>query len=531
VTAPPHQITAAQLRAHRRAHCRHPRHGFWFWFSAYFVDDNRRPLVVSRGQRALVQDIQRVLNREPGDAIRGLAAMCARGHGKSTLMKAAIVYALVVKGFRYAAIVAAGTVYKQFSDDIRSVIRGEGPLVRDRQGQALLLKDWDIQPSNRHPNKDDRKWQQANFTFYVGGWDRTCKRRVAVRGMNGGNGDVRGLVDGADRPDLLWTDDPMKDAEAANMEVTEKIKSFVKGSYWPCGGPDARTVTTGTPFNEHDLITSQVTSPGDWPNLLRRKLPAEHPLTGALYMPHYWTRDKLASRRELVGSRAYAEQYLLDPQGGGVRHFEPAWIERWMSECPERIEVHNGQPEVRCRRVQFTDPSLGRTKQSDYSAIVLSDYDRSTSTLYVRTSSIERRRPQKIVEDHLDYWQAWQPDEHGIEDEGAWELLLPLFDAERKRRNLPEAAIPQLQSTGGVNKVQRIKTLSPLVEFGRIRFAKAREPGHPEYGLLGDGDHRALRLQAHGWQGLPSGNEVDDGLDALEHDYRMVTVGMELGVT
>jgi hypothetical protein len=337
--------------------CEDPRSGFWCWLSAYFVDDRRLPLVVSRGQRALVDDIQRILNRTPGDSIRGLAAMCARGHGKSTLMKAAIVYALVVKRFRYAAIVAAGTAYKQFSDDIRAVVRGEGPLVRDGQGRALLVRDWDLRPSNRNPSKDDRKWTQANFTFYVGGWEGDRKRRVAVRGMAAGNGDVRGLVDGADRPDLLWTDDPMKDAEAANVEVTNKIKTFVKSSYWPCGGPDARYVTTGTPFNDNDLITEQIASPGDWPDLLRRKLPAEHPLTGALFMPHYWTRAKLQSRRELVGSRAYAEQYLLDPQGGGVRHFEPAWIERWMSECPERVEVYNGRPEMVCRRVMFTDPS------------------------------------------------------------------------------------------------------------------------------------------------------------------------------
>lgn len=524
-------ITATQLAANRRATCRHKAGGFRAFLRLYFVDETGRPLHISRGQRALVDDIGRVLRRDEKDAIRGLSAMCARGHGKSTLMKAAILYALLVRGFRYAAVLTAGTAYKQFSRDVKALIRGEGPLVRDTEDRALLVKDWDLRPSNRHPDKNERLWNEQDFKLYVGGWDRACVRRVAVRGMAGGNGDVRGLVDGVDRPDLLWVDDPMKDAEAANLDVTTKVKTFVKASFWPCGSPIARHMTTGTPFNDTDLISEMIASPGDWQNLIRWKLPTIHPLSGALFMPHYWTREKLEARKELVGSKAFAEAYLLDPQGGGLRNFEPAWIERWLSQCPERIEVHNNVPEMRCIRVIYTDPSLGRSSKSDYSAITVLDYDLSTKTWYVRHASIERRRPSQIVEDHLALWQAWQPDVHAVEDEGAQELIIPTFQTLATQRGLPAAAVPELQSTGGVNKVVRIKSMGPKVEFGRIRFALARPLGHPEAGLRGDGDHRVLRSQLTAWQGLLTGNEVDDGPDGLEGAIRLSLAGGMMGVT
>lgn len=507
-------LTLADLSSMRRAACESA--GFVAWVQLYFVDEDGEALVVSRGQRAIVDAIDRILRRDPTDAIRGLAAMCARGHGKSTLMKAAVLYALVVRGFRYASILTAGTVYTQFSRDIRAIIRGEGPLVRDADGRAILILDYDLRPSNENPDKNERLWNVEDFKFYVGGWGRECKRRVAVRGVTAGNGNVRGLVDGADRPDLLWVDDPMKDYEAANLDVTERIKTFVRGSYWPCGGPDARYFTTGTPFNDRDLISEQIASPGDWPNLLRWRLPAIHPVSGALFLPRYWTREKLEARRELVGSRAFAEQYLLDPQGGGVRPFEPSWLLRWQTTAiPERMA--DGKP-TGIVRVIYTDPSLGRSSRSDYSAITVLDYDPAAEIGYVRHASIARRRPQTIAADHLDLWVAWAPDYHAIEDEGAQELAIDIYARIAHERGLPEGAVPDRQRTHGVNKVVRIKRLCPLVEFGRIRWD-------------GNGEHRVLRQQLGSWQGKVNGDEVDDGPDSLEGAWRLATDGAGAGAS
>ena len=182
----------------------------------------------------------------------------------------------------------------------------------------------------------------------------------------------RGLVDGAQRPDLGWIDDPMKEAEADNPGITDDVKAFVKRTFIPGLSPTARVCMTGTPFNSRDLITEAAgnarTPPlvSEWPALARACLPAEHPVSGAPLTPH-WPKERLRARRELIGSRAYAQEYKLSPQGDGAAHFEEGWIARWTAPAPEPHPRWGG------RRVMYCDPSLGRSSRSDTSAIVVID--------------------------------------------------------------------------------------------------------------------------------------------------------------
>lgn len=472
------------------------------FLETYFTDDRGRPIRLSAGQRFACDQIDAGLY---GPGLTGYAVELHRGAGKSMLMKAAVIRA-ILRSFRYPVILTAGSLYEQFSRDIASIVTGTGaPLVLGGNGRPLLLTDHDIRPGLDYPdrkNRDAQLWNVADRLIYVGGWAVENRRRISVRGMSGGRGSVRGLVDGAQRPDLLVVDDPMKEVEADNARITEDTKAFVKRSFIPCGAPNARIGLSGTPYNDRDLITEAAgnasTKPleTEWPALARACLPAIHPVSGALCSAH-WTRAKLDERRALIGSRAFAQEYLLDPQGGGVRFFEAAWIERWMLPAPtNRKQV---------KRRMFCDPSLGRRGGGDPSAIVVVDVDGSDVT-WVKLCDMARRRPQKLVSDYLNLWERWQPDDHAIEDEGAQELLIPIFTEEVVRRKLPLKAIPRLQSTGGVAKVTRIKRLSPAIEFGRIRWDDV-------------GAHRDLRVQAVGWGGTE--DEPDDALDALEAATRV----------
>jgi len=477
----------------------------------YFTDDFGRPLRLSTGQRFVCSKLDEGIFS--GTHI-GAGVEMARGHGKSMLMKAAVVraflrtyYAPSEWGSRYAALLTSGRLYAQFSRDIGSIVTGTGAPLALENGAPLLHRDFWLRPGYLHPNRKQKElqlWNQADKLIYVGNWDHPC--RLSVRGMTAGRGDVRGLTQGNQRPDLLIVDDPMKESEADNEEITENVITFVKRSFIPCGSPSAKVAFFGTPFNDKDLITQVCgnarTPPlvAEWPGLVRCALPAIHARTQALLCPQIWTQTGIDERRQLVGSRAFNQEYLLDPSGGGVKHFEPSWIARWTLPAPTDRK--------RLTRLMYLDPSLGRTAQSDYSAIVILDYDAADQTFWVRLCDMQRRRPQKLVSDYLDLWQAWQPDRHATEDEGAQELLVPIFDTEVKARGLSYQAIPRLQSSGGVPKVQRIKRLSPLMEYGRLRWAD-------------DGPHRDLRRQAENWGGTP--NETDDALDALEGATRLVS--------
>lgn len=480
----------------------------------YFTDEKGHPIHLSAGQRFACAQVEAgtLSNEGPGTGVE-----MARGHGKSMMMKASVLLAFLRSfylkerwGSRYAALLTNGTLYKQFSRDIASLVTGiAAPLRKEDDGRFLLHADFWIKPANVFPdrsNKEAQLWNVTERLIYVGNWEHPC--RLSVRGITGGRGDVRGMTQGLQRPDLLIVDDAMKESEADNPETTENVKTFVKNSFIPCGAPNARLSFWGTPFNDHDLITeicgNASTPPNEteWPDLKRACLPAVHPITNALLCPQIWTPEKLNKRRSLVGSRAYRKEYLLDPAGGGIRHFESAWIERWTLPVPPQ----NPQG-TRIIRLMHCDPSLGRTAKSDCSAITILDYDTAEKVFYVIHCDMQRRRPQKLVADYLDLWVRYRPDRHATEDEGAQELLIPIFTAEVKARNLPLDAIPRLQSTEGVNKVTRIKTLSQKVEFGIIRWSNA-------------GSHRDLRTQAVGWEGKE--NEADDGLDSLEGGVRLM---------
>tara|TARA_R110000868_G_scaffold362511_2_gene624663 strand:- start:7185 stop:8744 length:1560 start_codon:yes stop_codon:yes gene_type:complete len=488
------------------------------FIEVYFTDETGSPIRLSAGQQYACNMIDKGIY---SGKYLGAGLEMARGHGKSMIMKAMVVRALLMSyyskgwGSRYATILTSGTLYQQFSNDIACIVTGvNAPLTVDNNRTPLLFKDFWIRPGIEYPNrrmKEAQTWNIGTRIIYIGDWNHPC--RLSVRGMSGGHGDVRGLVVGNQRPDLLVVDDPMKEEEAYNDEITDRVKKFVKNSFIPCGGPNARLAFFGTPFNDKDLITeicgNSEMKPlrGQWPGILSACLPAIHKATKALLCPNLWTVEKLDARFELVGSLAADKEYRLNPRGKDAKIFDEAWIAKWMLPAPKQTPDKR-----RLKRYMFLDPSLGKNPGSDPSAIVVVDHEPAANIWWVIHADIERRRPQKIVTDYLDLWERFQPDSHASEDVGFQELLVPIFTTEINSRKLPVQATPRLQGTGGVNKVVRITKMSAHVEFGRIRFAA-------------DGDHRALRAQLAGYQGKE--NEKDDGADALEGCVRMAEDGVD----
>jgi hypothetical protein len=470
----------------------------------YFTGIDGTPLRYSTGQIHAIQQLEKVIDAKE-DEPHQFGLMIPRGHGKTTsILMIAVLWAQLRKnhpaaswGSDYAVLATAGTLYKQLSRDLRLMITGLGPLVKADDGSALLVTDWGLLPSKHHPKREEvGLWQVEDFAFYVTGTSSISRRRISVRGINSGEMNVRGLVDMGKRPDFGWVDDGMKDMEADNKDITSRVKETVRTAFSAAFQPNARFGVTGTPFNDHDLISEIIHKPESWPGWRRVKLSC-FDRVGRPLLPQVWNKDQLMRRKRAIGSRAFASQYLLNPMGGGVRLFEEKWILKWMSEGPSREEV---------TRVMYCDPSLGRNAKSDLSAIVILDLD-SRGISWVRHVSMKRRRPLKLVDDYLDLWMRWAPELHAIEDAGQQEFLIPIFGNRVKERSLHRSAVPLLQSHNHLSKVSRIKALSGEIEFGRIRFCSK-------------GDHLPLRDQAVGYRG--KSNEYDDGLDALEGAWRLV---------
>lgn len=148
----------------------------------------------------------------------------------------------------------------------------------------------------------------------------------------------------------------------------------------------------------------------------------------------------------------------------------------------------------------FVDPSLGKTKHSDFSAIITLAKHKVSGYMYVFDADIERRHPDRIIEDILekerrlrrDYGRGYK--KFGCETvQFQWFLKEELVKASaRAGLYLPVEEVPQT-----TDKVLRIQTMQPDVKNKYIKF-----------------NRRHKRLLEQMIQ-FPMGAH-DDGPDALE---------------
>ena len=123
----------------------------------------------------------------------------------------------------------------------------------------------------------------------------------------------------------------------------------------------------------------------------------------------------------------------------------------------------------------FVDPSLGKTKHSDFSAIITMAKHKVSGYMYVMDADIERRHPDKIIEDVLEKERWLRRDfGRGYKKFGAetvqfqWFLKEELAKASAKAGlYLPIEEVPQVS-----DKTMRVQTLQPDVKNHYIKFNK-----------------------------------------------------------
>lgn len=148
----------------------------------------------------------------------------------------------------------------------------------------------------------------------------------------------------------------------------------------------------------------------------------------------------------------------------------------------------------------FLDPSLGKNRKSDFSAIITMAKHRVTGYMYVVDADIERRHPDQIIKDALEK-ERWLRRDYGrgYKKFGAETVQFQWFLKEELAKAsagaglyLPIEEVPQ-----NSDKTMRIQTLQPDVKNHYIKFNKR---------------HKLLMEQM---KYFPMGAH-DDGPDALE---------------
>ena len=353
------------------------------------------------------------------------------------------------------------------------------------------------------------------------------KTNIKIEAIGSGK-KIRGRKHRNWRPDLIILDDVENDENVRTPEQRSKLKNWFDKAVSKSGDDYTDIVYIGTLLHYDSLLAKTLTNPAyrsikykaviqfsqaddlwqQWESIFTDLSNDDREADAlAFFQAHkaamlegtqvLW-EEKLSYYDLMVMRVSEGEaSFNSEEQNEPINPDDCLFMEEWFDYYNE-AEVNFGDPAFDF--FGFIDPSLGKTKRSDFSAIVTLAKHKGSGYMYVVDADIERRHPDRIIADVLAK-ERWLRASfgHGYRKLGAetnqfqWFLKEELAKASAKAGlYLP---IEEVQQTS--DKVMRIQTLQPDVKNKYIKFNRR---------------HKRLLEQL---TQFPMGAH-DDGPDALE---------------
>ena len=353
------------------------------------------------------------------------------------------------------------------------------------------------------------------------------KTNIKIEAIGSGK-KIRGRKHRNWRPDLIILDDVENDENVRTPEQRKKLKDWFDKAVSKSGDDYTDIVYIGTLLHYDSLLAKTLTNPAyrsikykaviqfsqaddlwqQWESIFTDLANDDREADAlAFFQAHkaamlegtqvLW-EEKLSYYDLMVMRVSEGEaSFNSEEQNEPINPDDCLFMEEWFDYYNE-AEINFRDPVFDF--FGFIDPSLGKTKRSDFSAIVTLAKHRSSGYMYVVDADIERRHPDRIIADVLAK-ERWLRASfgHGYRKLGAetnqfqWFLKEELAKASAKAGlYLP---IEEVQQTS--DKVMRIQTLQPDVKNKYIKFNRR---------------HKRLLEQL---TQFPMGAH-DDGPDALE---------------
>jgi predicted phage terminase large subunit-like protein len=311
---------------------------------------------------------------------------------------------------------------------------------------------------------------------------------------------IRGTKYGSYRPSVIF-DDVETDESAGTPERIDKVVTKFDKTFMPLGDPQrSKFIFVGTVINYGSLLNQIMTRRGDW-RKIKYKAIIRYP--DAMHMWEKWAaiRKDFTHGESPEESTQIAEKRAFDFYHENKVEMDAGseilWPERmdlyalmkkrdtnrlaFLSEFQndpldaetrlfKQIHYYNVE-DVRHEELDFyyaLDPSLGKNKRADFSAIIVVGKHRKTGIMYVIEADIRRRTPDRIILDLFDKHKHYRFKQGWVEGVAFQEFLR----TEIQRRSAEAGIyIPADEfRTGNVNKDIRIAGIEPLVTNGYVRF-------------------------------------------------------------
>jgi len=441
-----------------------------------------------------------------------VAITAPRGHAKSTIIS--LVYPLwcVLYGKEKFVLIVSNTADQAISrlNDIKKQL----------ETNPLLLSDFPEICRSKKP----APWRRNRILLANG----------AMISAYGAGQELRGVKKGKDRPGLIICDDLENLEQVREEQQREKLKSWFTGTLLNAGYPATNFLVTGNVLH-YDSLLANLLEPTCNPGWIAKRYKAiekfsDHPelwqqwssifrglseferQTGPEAAKAYFEANRntmlegtqvlwpqledyhsLMTMLECDGAVTFYREKQNEPLDPDTCVFREENFHFWDSKyenSPQLIQSLG-------KNARFTaacDPSMGKGKNSDFSAIIIVVKDKRDGVHYVIAADIARRRPDQTIEKIIEYCRIYPIAGFAFEKNQFQEIML---DNLTRRAQTAGVHFNKRPINSQTNKQARIEGLETLVTQGQIVFSHR---------------HQILLEQL---RQFPLGKH-DDGPDALE---------------
>ncbi|WP_051283884.1 phage terminase large subunit [Desulforegula conservatrix] len=323
--------------------------------------------------------------------------------------------------------------------------------------------------------------------------------RMAARGAGQ---KLRGLRHGARRPDLVIGDDLENDESVVSPDQRAKLEQWFFRALMKIGKPYTVYIVVGTILHYDSLLSKLLKKPGwkgrkfksviswsksklwdEWISIFtdaRLEKEEAEAKADAYFKEHM---EEMLEGAEVLWPEEEPYYYLMKMRvSDGPAHFdsekqnEPInpddclFQEEWIAYWPEDLldSSENGLKSILSGLPLYAavDPSLGKkSRKSDPSAILGGRF--KDKVLYLEMADIEKRHPDRIIDDVLTYHDRLKIHMAGVETVQFQQFFKDTLEkiAHERGQTLNVVEIPQ-----SGDKIMRIQRLQPWIKNGWIRF-------------------------------------------------------------
>jgi predicted phage terminase large subunit-like protein len=352
------------------------------------------------------------------------------------------------------------------------------------------------------------------------------KTKIKVQAKGAGQ-KVRGLKHKNWRPDLIVLDDIENDENVRTPEQRKKLENWFYKAVSKCGDTYTDFVYIGTVLHYDSLLVNVMGNPeydsikykavlsfspsplwDIWEAMLTNKSNKNRKADALAYFNKY--KEAMLKGTEVLWEEKlsyYDLMFMKVTEGAASFSSEEQNEPIDPDDClfsEEKFDYYNPHDVNFADKdfdlYGFVDPSLGKSKKSDFSAIITIAKSRSTGYMYVADADVDRRLPSAIIEAVLGK-AVWIQKSFGKKykafgcETNQFQYFLKTELAKESARRGIYLPIKEVQQTS--DKVLRVQTLQPDIENKYIKFNR---------------QHKRLLEQL---QYFPMADH-DDGPDALE---------------